>query len=415
MFEDQANLPVLQTCRFFSPETVCGSFRIIFNDKMMKINFVSLIILLFPGLLLINSCKKEGFPVPPASTVPLFSYTVDNDGFAPASVSFTNESIIPEPAGTPSYFWNFGDNLNSTEINPSHTYKKSGVFEVKLVITMSVSLEIKELTKSIIIKSSNASGVPVFFTNGSTVFTGYVNSDKPIFSELPVGPFKDSYDIAFDTLHSKLYISDFDAKSIFQCDPDGKNLIEFKTGLLGPDGLAIDYEGNMLYWDTDDGIQRADLTEIDVSKMEDFVTGQTGDPEGVSVDPVNKKLYWTTYNDAGVWMKNLDGTGEAIAIAGVGGGSTLIADNRLFFDQWVATGDIHLKSSNLDGTGVATITTGITKVVFGLGYEPEGQKVYWGDRSAGKIMRSNLDGSSIETWYQASGSSPRGIVFGKKK
>jgi sugar lactone lactonase YvrE len=195
---------------------------------------------------------------------------------------------------------------------------------------------------------------------------------------------------------------------------DGKNLTVFRSDLLGPDGLAIDYTGRQLYWDTDNGVQRADMTSEDVNQVEDFVTGQANDPEGVSVDQVNHKLYWVNYN-GGLWSKNLDGTGEAEIIPLVEGGSTLVVGNRLVFDQWVATGDIHLKSSNLDGSGISLITTGITKVVFGIGYEKEGNKIYWGDRGPGKIMRSNPDGSNIETWYESAGSNPRGIVFGKKQ
>ena len=377
----------------------------------MRIPFKILYLLLFAGML--AGCKKPGYPVPPASTVPLFSYSVDNDGYAPANVTFTNESIIPEPAGSPSYFWNFGDGTSSTEVSPVHHYTAAGVYDAKLVVTMSVSLEIRELQQQIVIKNRNATGIPVFFTNGTNVYSGLVNEDAPVFTALPIGPFQDSYDLAYDTANAKLYISDFDANTIFRCNADGSNLVEFRTGLLGPDGLEIDYEANMLYWDTDDGIQRADLSSDDVNQKEDFVTGQANDPEGVSIDPVNRRLYWTNYN-GGVWMKNLDGTGETLIIPAVEGGSTLVVENRLFFDQWIATGDIHLKSSNLDGTSVSTITTGISKVVFGIGYEPDGQKIYWGDRTGGKIMRSNTDGSGIETWYQSNGSSPRGLVFGKK-
>jgi PKD repeat protein len=380
----------------------------------MKMKFVSRIFILLVVSFLFNGCKKEGFPVPPASTVPLFSFAIDNEGFAPATVTFTNESIVPEPAGMPTYYWNFGDGSSSTEESPAHTFQTSGVYSVKLVITMSVSLEIKELTKDIVIKSHDVSGIPVYFTNGSTVYSGYLNADKPIFSALPIGPFQDSYGLALDTVNSKLYISDFDAKSIFRCDLDGNNLVEFRSGLLGPDGLAIDYAANQLYWDTDNGIQRADLSSDDVNQKEDFVTGQANDPEGVSIDPVHHKLYWINYN-GGLWMKNLDGTGETEIIPDIEGGSTLVIGERVYFDVFVESGDIQLKSANLDGTAISTITTGITKVVFGIGYGKEGNKIYWGDRSVGRIMRSGLDGSGIETWYESPGSSPRGIVFGKKK
>jgi hypothetical protein len=69
----------------------------------MKIKFVSHIVILLSLSLVFNGCKDDGFPVPPASTVPLFSYTIDNNGFAPATVTFTNESIVPENAGSATY------------------------------------------------------------------------------------------------------------------------------------------------------------------------------------------------------------------------------------------------------------------------------------------------------------------------
>jgi PKD repeat protein len=381
---------------------------------MMKLKFVSHFFSLLSVTIFFSGCGKEDFPVPPASTVPLFSYTLDNNGFAPTTATFTNESIIPEANGVPAWSWNFGDETTSTEKDPIHLFAGSGVYSVKLVVKMSISQEIKELTQEVLIKNANATGTPVFFTDGSVVYTGYLNSDPPVFSALPIGPFLDSYGLAVDTVHSKLYVSDFDANKIYQCDLDGTNQILFRSELTGPDGLVIDYAANKLYWDTDDGIQRADISNSDVNQKEDFVTGQANDPEGVSIDPVNSKLYWTNYN-GGVWMKDLDGTGETEIIPAIEGGSTLVIGNKLYFDQWVASGDIHIKTSNLDGTGIGTITTGISKVVFGIGYDVENKKIYWGDRSVGKIMRGNPDGSNIETWYQKTGSNPRGIVFGKKK
>ena len=381
---------------------------------MMKMKFVCRLFMLISIPLLFNGCGEDDFPVPPASTVALFSYTIDNDGFAPATATFINESIIPEPVGIPSYSWSFGDGTTSAEENPVHSFSASGAYNVKLVVKTSISQEIKEVTKQIIIKNSNASGIPVFFTNGSNVFSGFLNDDPPIFGTLPIGPFLDSYDLDIDTVHSKLYISDYDAKIIYQCDLDGSNLIPFRTGIAGPDGLVVDYGGNRLYWDTDNGIQRADISNPDVNQKEDFVTGQANDPEGVSIDPISNTLYWTNYN-GGLWSKKLDGTGEAEIIPLIEGGSTLVIGDRVYFDQYVGTGDIHLKSANLDGSGISSLTTGISRVVFGLGFDPKGNKIYWGDRTPGKIMRSNTDGTGIETWYQSAGSSPRGIVFGKEK
>jgi hypothetical protein len=374
------------------------------------------LLVLFTLATLALSCKKEGFPVPPASTVPLFSYTVDNNSYAPALVSFTDTSIIPKTVGTVDYSWNFGDGTTSADSCPKHNYTSPGVYNVTLTIKTNISQEIVSITKQLTILNSKVSGISVYFTDGSYVYKGYLTNEQPVFTALSIGPFDDAFGMAIDTVHLKLYLSDDGAGKIYRCNLDGDSLIEFRTGLSAPDGLAIDFINNMLYWDTDNGIQRTSLSISTVTNKEDFITGQTGDPEGVSIDQINHKLYWINYEDnGGLWSINLDGSGQTELITTASGGSTLVVNNRLFFDYYVESGNIHLKSSNLDGTGMSTIATGISRLVFALGYEPTSNKIYWGDRTAGKILRANLDGTGIETWYTKAGSSPRGLVFGKKK
>jgi PKD repeat protein len=365
------------------------------------------------GVILFASCKKDDFPVPPASTVAAFTFTVDNDGFAPATATFTSNSIIPERAGIVSYNWNFGDGTSSSETNPTHVYTAPGAYQVNLVLVTGSSFETKQATKTVLVKDPAATGIPVFFTDGSQVFSGLVNTVAPVMEVLPVTGLQDAYGTTFDTLNGKLYISDYDAGTISRCNLDGSGQEVFRSGIDGPNALSIDYVENKLYWDTSNGIQRGDLSNTDVSQLEDFVTGQANDPDGICIDPVGRAIFWVNYN-GGVWKKNLDGTGEAEIIPLVEGGSLIVANNRIFFDQYIAAGDIQLKSAKLDGTDIAVLATGISRVVYGLAYEATGQKVYWGDRNKGTIMRANLDGSSPEPWYVATGSSPRGIVFGKK-
>lgn len=364
--------------------------------------------------LLFNACVKDDFPVPPASTVSKFTFTIDNEGYAPAKVTFTNTSIVPATVGEAYYKWIFGDGNTSTDKDPVHTYTSPGTYEVTLTVKTSVSQEIKVFTETIVVLNANASGIYTYFTDGSMIYSGFLNNEAPAFTALPIGPFDASYGLTIDTLNSKLYISDSGTGKIYRYDTETGALITFRSGLAGPDGLAIDFKAGKLYWDTDDGIQRTNLSSTVETEVEDFVTGQTNDPEGVSIDPVNNKLYWVCY-DGGLWSINLDGTAKTQLSATPEGGSTLVVGNKLFFDQWIATGDIHIKSSDLDGLNVGTITTGISKIVFGLTYEPTTNKIYWGNRSAGKIMRANLDGSGVETWFGKEGSSPRGICFGKKK
>jgi PKD repeat protein len=378
----------------------------------MKFTYSILLLIAF-CLVTLHGCKDDDFPVPPASTVPVFSNTIDNNEFAPATVTFVNESIVPERAGEVTYMWNFGDGSSSTEENPVHVYESPGVFAVNLVIVATGSNEINEFSKTIVIKDPNASGIPVFFTNGSTVFTALINDQQPVVTATGITTLQDSYGMAVDTVNDKLYIADFDGKKIVMADLDGSNLQDFRTGIGEPDAITIDYVNNQLYWDTSSGIRRADLANTDVGQFEEFVTGQANDPEGMSIDPVNSRIYWNNY-DGGVWRKNLNGSGEIEIIpGGQGGGSIIVIGDRIYFDEFIATGDIYLKYANLDGTGVATVATGISRVVYGIAYDKEGEKIYWVDRGNNRIMRANLDGTEPEPWY--SGTSARGLVIGKKK
>jgi len=371
-----------------------------------------LIIAMFCFGFLFQSCSEDDYPIPPASTVPEFSYNIDNEELAPATVIFTNMSIVPETVGTVTYYWNFGDGQFSSEANPSHFYSEAGVYDVNLVVTTAKSLEIKQSTKTIVIKDPNASGFPIYFTDGSQVYQGLINSQAPIFTPLNGVAAQSSYGMVLDTIHDKLYISDYGSDKIYRSNLDGSNFEDFRTGMDSPNGMTIDYENNQIYWDTSSGIQRGDIDNTDVAQKEDFVTGQSNDPDGLSIDPVNRKLYWVNYN-GGVWVKNLDGTGETLLIPDVEGGSILVVNDRIYYDEYVESGDIRIKSANLDGTNISTFAVGIGRVVYGIAYEPDGQKIYWGDRDTDTLWRANLDGTNPEAWFESTGDT-RGVVIGKK-
>ena len=378
-------------------------------------NIKSIFLLLIVALSL-NGCKEDDdFPVPPASTVPKFSYTISNDGYAPATVVFTNESIVPDNAGSVTFTWNFGDGTSSVEENPTHEYQEAGAYTANLVAVTSSSLEVKETSQTILVKDPNESGTMVYFTDGSGVYTGLASEliETPVFTMLAGVSLQASYGMTIDTINDKLYISDTGANAIYRCELDGSNFIIFRSGVDTPNALAIDYQENELYWDTSNGIQKASLDVEDQSQKEDVVSGQSNDPDGIAIDQANRTLYWVNYN-GGLWRKNLDGSGETELNPVVEGGSIIVVDDRIYYDEYVASGDIRLKSADLNGGNVTTLATNITRVVYGLAYEAASNKIYWGDRNVGTIMRANLDGSEAEPWYFQDGSSPRGICFGKE-
>ncbi|MES1225184.1 MAG: PKD domain-containing protein, partial [Bacteroidota bacterium] len=182
--------------------------------KIFNILFVGVCILASHG------CSDKDFPVPPASTVPKFSFTGDSD-FAPVTILFKNESVVPKRAGTVSYIWNFGDGTSSTEESPSHFYKLAGVYNVNLVVISTTSNEINESSSAVIVKDPNEKGTPMYFTDGSVVYSGIINDKPPVMASIGISTLQDSYGMAFDTVNNKLYIADFDGSKIYTADPDG--------------------------------------------------------------------------------------------------------------------------------------------------------------------------------------------------
>jgi hypothetical protein len=377
---------------------------------MIRSFYISLTCLV---LMLVHGCGEEDYPVPPASTVPKFTVALDNNEFAPAQATFTNVSVIPDRAGSYVSFWSFGDGASSKELAPVHLYKQPGVYTVNLVIITSASNEINEFSMKVIVKDPNASGTPVYYTNGSALFTALINDQAPLGTPTGVSGLDDVYGVVADTVHDKLYIPDYGAGKIIVANLDGSGAADFRTNIGDPTSVAIDYANNQLYWDTGDGIRRTDLDNDQLGAYEDFVTGQGDDPEGMSIDPVNNRLYWNTYN-GGIWRKNLDGTGEAEIVPGEGGGSILVVGDRIYYDTYIKVDDIsQLVSADLSGNSPALITSGMSNVVYGIAYDGGEDKLYWADRGADRIMRANADGTDPEPWY--TGVVAKGFAIGKEK
>jgi PKD repeat protein len=367
------------------------------------------------GVALFHGCSDDGFPVPPASTVPLFSVEIGNNEFAPATVVFTNESVIPERAGTVTYSWSFGDGTTSSEVSPTHFYTNPGVYTVGLVIVSKTSLEIKSLEQAIVIKDPNAAGVPLyFFTN--EIKMALLNDQPPVASGIGVSGVV-TYGMVVDTVNSKIYITDDSQGKIFVSNADGSDFKVFRSGIGSPNGIALDYETGTLYYGTGEGnVNTSDVNDETIDQFETVVSGQDNVPTGLAIDPVTRTLFWNNY-DGGLWSKNLDAAGGETKIIEnpEGGGSVIVVGDRIYYDEYTS-GDIKIKSTRLDGSDEKTLITGISRLIFaGIAYNEDDGKLYWGDRSASTIRRANLDGSGQENFYVSTSGYPRAFAIGKKK
>ena len=82
--------------------------------------------------------------------------------------------------------------------------------------------------------------------------------------------------------------------------------------------------------------------------------------------------------------------------------------NRMY---WTDTTAGKLQRSNLDGSGVETLVTTGVEAPIGIALDVAGGKMYWTDPPADRIQRSNLDGSGVETLVTRGLEIPIGIAL----
>ena len=122
---------------------------------------------------------------------------------------------------------------------------------------------------------------------------------------------------------------------------------------------TADRSGRLYFLDIRGG--RVVSTAADGADAKVLISGRTGIPDGIAVDTQAGHIYWTIMGRA-------------------------------------AADDGMIERIDLDGSHLTTIVpAGGTFTPKQLKLDPVHRKLYWSDREGMRIMRANLDGSSIET------------------
>ena len=210
--------------------------------------------------------------------------------------------------------------------------------------------------------------------------------------------------LAVDPLSRKMYWIENVDKHLGRANLDGTDVEYVYSGTDGMAHVALDVAAGKMYW-SGHGIKRANL---DGSDVEVVLTDTEAPSQGISIDTVNGKVYWSSYSDDHIGRANLDGSDREIVITGKA--YSLEVDpglQKIFVADWESS---RIYSVNYDGTNLQDlVTAGVNRprdvALFG-------DKLYWtDDYITNRIGRSNLDGSDVETVMDlGTGRGPTGIV-----
>ncbi len=186
---------------------------------------------------------------------------------------------------------------------------------------------------------------------------------------------------------SKIYFAD--GSTIKRANPDGSDASVLIPGLSSPDGVAVDVDGDKIYWVQQSGlIRRANLDGTGVENL----LNAGGNPHSIALDLLRRHVYWTETSGSRIRRANLDGGGVQMVVSGGVDGLTIDpAGGKVYFTQ-----GSQIRRARLDGSGNQLLFSLSTP--HGLALDILNGKIYWTDLGSDRIERGNMDGSgAIET------------------
>jgi Low-density lipoprotein receptor repeat class B len=206
--------------------------------------------------------------------------------------------------------------------------------------------------------------------------------------------------LALDVAAGKMYWTSFMARKIQRANLDGTGVQDVVT--VGSHaqliGIALDIVNGRMYWvevfggdGSKVGIRRA---RLDGSGVEDVINGQSA-PWALALDLDGNRMYWSDYGFDTIRRATLNGTGVQVVVGAVEsfGIALDVAAGKMY---WT---DLFIKRANLDGSAGEILyrpPAGVPSSLMAIALDVAAGKMYWADAGAKKIMRANLDGTGIE-------------------
>lgn len=159
-------------------------------------------------------------------------------------------------------------------------------------------------------------------------------------------------------------------------------------------GVDVDLAQSEVFW-TDFNSGR--IRKLPFSGGSPTNVFQTDYPTGIAVDSLHSKLYVTMDTNVSlshVMRAGIDGSSPTVVANATGFGYGMKVDPVGGKVYWTTSS--RLQRSNLDGTGVQTLSTRTFDGYSGVALDLIHGKVYWSDED--RIHRANLDGTSKVTF-----------------
>ncbi|XP_028822310.1 low-density lipoprotein receptor-related protein 8-like isoform X2 [Denticeps clupeoides] len=195
-----------------------------------------------------------------------------------------------------------------------------------------------------------------------------------------------------DRFHRKIYSS-----FIHEASDPSRHVTLVSSALHTPEGLALDWVHNNLYW-TDAGDRSISVATADGSKRKVLIDSDLSEPRAIAVDPGQGFMYWSDWGSrAKIEKAGMKGVDRQVLVSeGIEwpNGITLdLLSRRLY---WVDS-KLHLICSvGLSGTKTRVVLTSTERLGHPYALAVFEDRVYWTDREKEAVFGANrLTGQEV--------------------
>ncbi|KAM6923420.1 pro-epidermal growth factor [Xenentodon cancila] len=200
-------------------------------------------------------------------------------------------------------------------------------------------------------KHCTATGPPPYLLVANLVDVRRINPDGSEDRSLVKEPRGAILALDYDPVQNQVYFASIKQKTIERVDMNGGSTVVVTDGLDSPEGLAVDWVHRRMYW-TDKSKSSVDCSTLAGLNKQTIVREAVEKPRGITVHPLAQKLFWTDVGSRpAVERVSLDGR-DRVVIASTGlvspTGLTIdFTDDRLF---WCDQRRGSIESATLDGS-----------------------------------------------------------------
>lgn len=211
-----------------------------------------------------------------------------------------------------------------------------------------------------------------------------------------------------------VFLPTFSDGFIESLNPNGTGFESLVSTGDGVRGIAVDPVKGKIYW-SDTNRHVISKANLDGTNQKDIVTTDL-EAFDLDIDVKREKIYWVDVLNQQIGRANLDGTDQTVLIYF---SCVLSVSPTCSFNGWLAIDSGHKKlywttvycstnscdmvsgdilRSDSDGSNIETVVAAVGSPA-SIQVDPTGKKIYWTDFVNDVVRRSNSDGTSIEDLF----------------